>query len=343
MATRLFTKRSYWLAAAAATTATAAVSFNYNADNNPFNRNSGNAKKVGVLTSAVAGLNVAIPNKSKSIKDYQNVYNDIAEKIREEDEFDNYIGYGPILVRIAWHSSGTFDKNNMTGGSFGGTMRFKKEINDPSNAGLKQADEFLAPIYKKHSWISHGDLYTLAGVTAVQEAQGPKIPWRPGRVDQPENTTPENGRLPDATGDSSYVRNYFGRFGFNDTEIVALIGAHCLGKTHLENSGFEGPWGAASNVFSNEFFVNLLNENWKLQKNAAGNEQYDSPKGYMMLPADFALRQDNKFLKLVKAYANDQDLFFNDFAKAYVKLLESGIHFPADQKPFIFKTLDEQE
>ena len=56
--------------------------------------------------------------------------------------------------------------------------------------------EFLV----KYPWISRGDLWTLGGVAAVQESGGPKIEWRPGRVD--DNTAskvPPNGRLPDAS------------------------------------------------------------------------------------------------------------------------------------------------
>ena len=349
---RLLNKRSVYLfgaVAAAATAATAASTNgfyqqgdNYKYNNNK-NSNNGWSKGTSVL-SGLTAVNLAVPATKKTEKDYQAVYNAIAKKIIEKDEYDNYIGYGPILVRIAWHSSGTFDNSDNTGGSYGGTMRFEKELNDPSNAGLRDAYTFLKPVYEQFPWISHGDLYTLAGVTAVQEAQGPKIPWKNGRVDQPASSTPDNGRLPDAATDAKYVRNYFSRLNFlDDREIVALMGAHCMGKTHLRNSGFEGPWGAASNVFSNEFFVNLLNENWKLEKNEAGNKQFNSVKGYMMLPADHSLVEDNKFEKIVKEFANNQDVFFKEFAVSYTKLLENGITFQKGQQPFIFKTLDEQE
>lgn len=346
---RAVSRRSILIAGAAAATSLAAtvalsnrngsVNYGYNNDNNK----GSNWIKKGALLGAAPALHVAKLEAGKSTEDFQKVYNAIAEKLREEDEFDGYIGYGPNLVRLSWHVSGTYDKNDNSGGSFGGTYRFKKEADDPSNMGLQNAAKFLQPIAKEFPWISHGDLYTLGGVVAIQEMQGPKIPWRPGRVDADEKDTPANGRLPDASQGAGYVRHYFERFGFTDQEIVALIGAHCLGKTHLKNSGYEGPWGAATNTFTNEFFINLMNEDWKLEKNEAGNKQYNSDKGYMMLPTDYSLTQDNRFRKYVETYAKDQDAFFEDFKNAYVKLLENGIDFAALGKPRVFKTLDEQE
>jgi cytochrome c peroxidase len=62
---------------------------------------------------------------------------------------------------------------------------------------------------------------------------GPQIAWRPGRSDAADGKQcPPDGRLPDATKDQRHVRDIFYRMGFNDQEIVALCGAHALGKCH---------------------------------------------------------------------------------------------------------------
>lgn len=289
---------------------------------------------------------VAAPLPDKSVNDYQKIYNMIAEKMREEEEYDGYIGYGPVLLRLAWHSSGTYRSGGCpVGGSFGGTYRFDQETNDASNMGLQNAFAFLKPIKDTFDWISYGDLFTLGGVVALQEMQGPTTPWRPGRKDLLEKETPENGRLPDgAETEPSYLRSYFAQLDFlNDREIVALMGSHSLGKTHLANSGFEGPWGGAVNIFSNEYFVNLLHQKWTLEKNDAGNLQYNNPdKSFMMLPADMALIKDDKFLKIVTEFSEHQDVFAEEFKNAFTKLIENGIDF-GNQKPMVFKTLDEQE
>lgn len=94
---------------------------------------------------------------------------------------------------------------------------------------------------------------------------------------------------------------------------MALLGAHILGKTHLKNSGYDGPWDDDTNIFTNDFYWNLLKEDWKYEKNAAGNMQYDSKKGIMMLPTDYALIQDQKYPVYVKKYASDQDTWLEDF------------------------------
>lgn len=90
--------------------------------------------------------------------DYKAVAADIAKLITETPD------KGPTLVRLAWHSSGTYDKMSKTGGSGGGTIRFKEELDHGGNAGLAAtAVEWMEPIYKAHPGISYADLYTLGG------------------------------------------------------------------------------------------------------------------------------------------------------------------------------------
>jgi cytochrome c peroxidase len=145
------------------------------------------------------------------------------------------------LVRLAWHSSGTYDKNTGTGGSGGGTIRFKEELAHGGNAGLGDtAVKWLEPIYAKYDGLSYADLYTLSGVAAIKAMNGPTIGWSSGRVDQPVEAVTPDGRLPNADSgpaladksDADHIRSIFNRMGFNDQEIVALSGAHTLGLCH---------------------------------------------------------------------------------------------------------------
>lgn len=63
-----------------------------------------------------------------------------------------------------------------TGGSNGATMRFAPEGDHGANAGLKAARDFLEPVKEKFPWITYSDLWTLAGVAAIQEMQGMYLP-----------------------------------------------------------------------------------------------------------------------------------------------------------------------
>ena len=71
---------------------------------------------------------------------------------------------------------------------------------------------------------------------AIQEMGGPTIPYRPGRSDGEAAACTPDGRLPDASKEQKHLRGIFYRMGFNDQEIVALSGAHALGKNPVTAS-----------------------------------------------------------------------------------------------------------
>ncbi|KAI0049939.1 class II peroxidase, partial [Auriscalpium vulgare] len=281
-----------------------------------------------------------------SQEDYQKVYNKIAD-VLNSDESGSYDdgSYGPVLIRLAWHSSGTYDKNTGTGGSNYATMRFAPESLHGANAGLHVARGIMEEIKKEFPWITYGDLWTIGGVAAIQEMAGPKVPWRAGRIDGTfEQVTPD-GRLPDASQGQNHLRDIFYRMGFNDQEIVALSGAHALGRAHPDRSGFDGPWTFSPTTLSNDFFKLLLSEKWVWKKWSGPKQLSDKKTGtLMMLPTDYALVQDKAFKKWVQAYAADEELFFKDFSAVVARLFELGV--PSAQfvssEPWFFKTLDEQ-
>lgn len=274
-------------------------------------------------------------------KDYQAVYNEIAKRLQEHDEYDDG-SYGPVLVRLAWHASGTYDKESGTGGSNGATMRFAPESKHGANAGLINARDFLEPVKAKFPWISYSDLWILGGVCSIQEMMGPKIPYRAGRADRDLNSCTPDGRLPDAAQGADHVRNIFYRMGFNDQEIVALAGAHALGRCHTTNSGFDGPWTFSPTVMTNDYYKLLLDSKWQWRK-WDGPKQYEDKetKTLMMLPADMAFVQDKAFKQTVEKYAADNDVFFKDFSAVIVKLFELGVPFSEKTETFVFKNLDE--
>ncbi|XP_019167593.1 PREDICTED: L-ascorbate peroxidase, cytosolic isoform X1 [Ipomoea nil] len=213
----------------------------------------------------------------------------------------------PLMLRLAWHSAGTFDVSTKTGGPFG-TMRLKAEQAHGANNGLDIAVRLLEPFKEQFPIVSYADFYQLAGVVAVEITGGPDVPFHPGREDKTE--PPVEGRLPDATQGNDHLRDVFVKqMGLSDKDIVALSGGHTLGRCHKERSGFEGPWTTNPLIFDNSYFTELL----------SGEKE-----GLLQLPTDKALLNDPVFRPLVEKYAADEDAFFADYAEAHLKLSELG-------------------
>ena len=153
--------------------------------------------------------------------------------------------------------------------------------------------------------------------------------------------TPD-GRLPDASKGndpqktSAALRNdVFYRMGFNDREIVALSGAHALGRCHPDASGYSGPWTPTPTRITNGYFSLLVNVPWTI-KEWDGPMQFEDPSGkLMMLPSDIALIQDKKWRPIVKEYAADQAIFFKDFTAACECAHGSNTAAPYVTAPFV--------
>ncbi|KAL1612357.1 heme peroxidase [Paraconiothyrium brasiliense] len=306
----------------------------------------------GALAAVAAGYGIYLMNPdlfgqskkttaifSPKFEDYQNVYNVIAKRLEEHDDYDDG-SYGPVLLRLAWHASGTYDKATGTGGSNGATMRFAPEGDHGANAGLKAARDFLQPVKEQFPWISYSDLWILGGVAAIQEMQGPKIPYRPGRADRDVSFCTPDGRLPDASKDASHIRAIFGRMGFGDKEMVALSGAHALGRCHTDRSGFDGPWTFSPTTLTNDYYKLLLEEKWSWKK-WNGPKQFEDvkTKSLMMLPTDMELIKDKSFRSYTEKYARDNDAFFKDFSEAVTTLFELGVPFTqSEDQRWVFKS-----
>ncbi|KAI3919836.1 hypothetical protein MKW98_001092 [Papaver atlanticum] len=212
----------------------------------------------------------------------------------------------PIMLRLAWHDAGTYDVKSKTGGA-NGSIRNEEELKHGANSGLKIAIDFCEEVKKKHPRITYADLYQLAGVVAVEITGGPTVEFVPGRKDS--LVSPREGRLPDAKQGGQHLRDIFYRMGLSDKEIVALSGAHTLGRAHPERSGFAGAWTSEPLKFDNSYFVELLK---------------GETEGLLKLPTDNALLDDPAFRRYVELYAQDEDTFFKDYAMAHKKLSELG-------------------
>ncbi|CAA0809955.1 L-ascorbate peroxidase T- chloroplastic [Striga hermonthica] len=258
----------------------------------------------------------------------------------------------PIMVRLGWHDAGTYNKNieewPKRGGA-NGSLRFEIELNHGANAGLVNALKLLQPIKDKYSSVTYADLFQLASATAIEEAGGPKIPMKYGRVDVtgPEQC-PEEGRLPDAGPPSpaAHLRDVFYRMGLNDKEIVALSGAHTLGRSRPDRSG----WGKPETKYTKDGPGAPGGQSWTVQWLKFDNSYFKDIKEkrdeeLLVLPTDAVLFEDPSFKEYAEKYAVDQDAFFKDYAEAHANLSNLGAKFdppegfsldgssPVDHKP----------
>lgn len=106
---------------------------------------------------------------------------------------------------------------------------------------------------------------------------------------------------------------------------MALSGGHTLGRCHKVRSGYDGPWTDSPLHFDNSYFKNLMDFEWQ-KRVWDGKEQYEdvATQRLVMLPTDIALKTDPIFSKIAREYADNQEVFFQDFALAFSKLLHNG-------------------
>jgi len=184
----------------------------------------------------------------------------------------DYGHYGPLFIRMAWHSAGTYRVGDGRGGAGSGTQRFAPLNSWPDNVNLDKARRLLWPIKQKYGRkISWADLMILAGNVALESMGFKTFGFGGGRADvwEPEEdiywgpegkwladerysgdrdlenplaavqmgliyVNPEgpNGK-PDPLAAAKDIRETFARMAMNDEETVALIaGGHTFGKTH---------------------------------------------------------------------------------------------------------------
>ncbi|PSS00417.1 L-ascorbate peroxidase [Actinidia chinensis var. chinensis] len=233
----------------------------------------------------------------------------------------------PILVRLGWHDAGTYNKDieewPQRGGA-NGSLRFEVELKHAANAGLLNALKLIQPIKDKYSGVTYADLFQLASATAIEEAGGPKIPMKYGRVDiSGPQQCPEEGRLPDAgpPTPAAHLRDVFYRMGLNDKEIVALSGAHTLGRSRPERSG----WGKPETKYTKDGPGAPGGQSWTAQWLKFDNSYFKDIKerrdeDLLVLPTDAAFFEDPSFKVYAEKYAEDHDAFFKDYAEAHAKL-----------------------
>ncbi|TXS00569.1 catalase/peroxidase HPI [Streptomyces sp. col6] len=235
------------------------------------------------LNVRILAKNPAVANPLGEDFDYAEAFNaldlpavkrDIAEVLTSSQDWwpADFGNYGPFMIRMAWHSAGTYRISDGRGGAGSGQQRFAPLNSWPDNASLDKARRLLWPVKKKYGKnISWADLLVLTGNVALETMGFKTFGFGGGRADVwepdedvywgPETTwlgderytgdrelenplgavqmgliyvNPEgpNGN-PDPLAAARDIRETFRRMAMNDEETVALIaGGHTFGKTH---------------------------------------------------------------------------------------------------------------
>ncbi|MCI3156057.1 MULTISPECIES: catalase/peroxidase HPI [Streptomyces] len=202
------------------------------------------------------------------------VKRDIAEVLTTSQDWwpADFGHYGPLIIRMAWHSAGTYRISDGRGGAGAGQQRFAPLNSWPDNANLDKARRLLWPVKKKYGQsLSWADLMILAGNVALETMGFEPFGFGGGREDVwepeedvywgPETTWLDDKRYsgdrdlenplgavqmgliyvnpegpngnPDPVAAARDIRETFRRMAMNDEETVALIaGGHTFGKTH---------------------------------------------------------------------------------------------------------------
>ena len=215
-------------------------------------------------------------NYAKEFKslDLEAVKKDLREAMTKSQDWwpADFGHYGPLLIRMAWHSAGTYRIGDGRGGAGSGSQRFGPLNSWPDNQNLDKARRLLWPIKQKYGRkISWADLMILAGNVALESmgfktfgfGGGREDTWEPGEdiywgserewlgdkrysgdreLENPLAAVqmgliyvnPEGpNRNPDPLAAAKDIRETFARMAMNDEETVALIaGGHAFGKTH---------------------------------------------------------------------------------------------------------------
>ena len=145
-----------------------------------------------------------------------------------------------LLVRLEFHDAITYDPDTGDGGADGCI-----DLLSPSNKGLREGIDLLEPIRlgeQNKAILSRADVWALAANIMIETAGGPRLEYKAGRVDV-DSCEGHGMRHIEAESLASVEISevFVDRLDFSPREVVALMGAHVLGRARENNSGYDGP------------------------------------------------------------------------------------------------------
>ena len=213
-----------------------------------------------------------------------------------------------VMLRAAFQDTGILSRSAYAGGSRG-ILRFQSELQRPENAGLEFAMEQIEEIMYDGNHItamlSYPDLIQMGGYAAVEYTGGPSMVFRMGREDVEEKDLAKETRV---EHQGSIIDRVTGA-GLSKKEFVALMGSYTIGFASMDNTSAQNRWTQNPHVFDNTYYKEvLLGERSK----------------FLKTQNEILLANDAELRAYCEEYAEDEQLFFRDYAFAHVKLSELG-------------------
>ncbi|QCE35784.1 catalase/peroxidase HPI [Acetobacteraceae bacterium] len=328
----------------------------------------------------------------KSI-DYEGLKRDLRALMTDSQDWwpADFGNYGPFFIRMAWHSAGTYRLDDGRGGGGRGQQRFAPLNSWPDNVNLDKARRLLWPVKQKYGQkISWADLILMTGNVALENmgfrtlgfSGGREDVWEPDedvnwgyekewlahrplkKFEEPLGAS-EMGLIyvnpegPEGRGDpleaAQFIRHVFGRMGWSEEEIVAIIaGGHTFGKTHgaapqshqgpapeandlaaqglgwISNygtghggdtisSGLEVTWTQTPAQWSNFFFENLFKYEWVKVKSPAGHVQFEAKDAEEIIPDAHDKSKKHKPTMLVTDVALRVDPVYEKISRHFLE------------------------
>jgi hypothetical protein len=246
------------------------------------------------------------------------------------------------LIRLAFHDS--VGGGNRPNGCI--------DFTTGANGGLDQAVSGLEIVFAQSQLIapllSKADLYIWAATVAIEMTttgggNTPLIvPFRFGRTTAP--TCNDNNLLPSPSLDWNGHKSFWGKLNFTFAEIVAIMGAHSVGRAAGAETGFTGGWTFTQTSFGNHYYQVINDLSWQ-NPNVGGVTWSEATHSLMMLNCDIALfyqssssctsftglsgnancQRNPDTIDIIASFLADQSVFYSTFVSAFIKLTEFNV------------------
>ena len=270
----------------------------------------------------------------------------------------------PLLIRLAWHSSATYNGAlNPQGGTIGGCIKQSPERDLPVNRGLDKAVQVVLTLFNAHPTVTFADLGQLSAAVAFELLGSHRMYFTPGREDyhslQAKTRCSRTDRtftarplddFPFTTSSRKLLEKFTLYFnGYPDIQVaqyadggydpqfvrlaVALMGGHTVGGCSTEVSGFDSNFTTTPYRFDNAYFTGLLARAWQadgasypfVNDTERQMPAFDAGGGRKLLAWDLALVARADTRAAVEAFAQNNTLFLATFALAWERVVENGM------------------